>query len=75
MASAAHLLPPHDEPSDEDSLVSARISRESDELRALLVPRTGSVSRGAGGKPQGLGARRVRCEASLAEAVVDERRR
>ncbi len=75
MAKAAQVLPPHDELSDEDSLVSARNVRESEELRALLVPRSGSVTRGAGGKPQGLGARRVRCEASLADAVIEERRR
>ena len=75
MARAAQVLPPNDELSDEDSLVSARNVRESEELRALLVPRSGSVTRGAGGKPQGLGARRVRCEASLADAVIEERRR
>ncbi len=75
MASAAHLLPPHDEPSDEDSLVTARNLRDAEELRALLVPRLGSVTRGAGGKPQGLGARRVRCEVSLSDAVIEERRR
>ena len=75
MASAAQVLPPQDEPSDEDSLVSARNLREAEGLRALLVPRAGSVPPGAGGKPQGLGARRVRCEASLADAVVEERRR
>ena len=75
MARSAQMLPPHDEPSDEDSLVSARNGRESEDLRALLVPRSGSVTRGAGGKPQGLGARRVRCEASLSDAIIEERRR
>lgn len=69
------MLPPHDEVSDEDTLVSSRNVRESEDLRALLVPRLGSVTRGAGGKPRGLGARRVRCEASLADAVIEERRR
>lgn len=75
MARVAHVLPQQDELSDEDSLVSARNVRDSDELRALLVPRAGSVTRGAGGKPRGLGARRVRCEPSLSDAVVEERRR
>lgn len=75
MAGSAQVLPPHDELSDEDSLISSRNARESEELRALLVPRSGSVTRGAGGKPQGLGARRVRCAESLTEAVIEERRR
>lgn len=75
MASPAVNLALYDEVSDEDSLVSARSNRESAELSALLSPRAGSVTRGAGGKPQGLGARRVRSTASLADAVIEERRR
>lgn len=75
MASPTGNLALFDEVSDEDSLLSARSSRESAELAALLTPRAGSVTRSAGGKPQGLGARRVRSTASLADAVIEERRR
>lgn len=75
MARTAQVLPPHDEQSDEDSLLSARNARDSADLNVLLMPRAGSVTRGAGGKPRGLGARRVRSTASLADAVVEERRR
>lgn len=75
MAKPAQVLPPTDEHSDVDSLVTALRASDEEALQALRQPREGWYTPALPGKPLGFGARRVRCDASIADAVIEERKR